>query len=525
MTHVFRKLLILGLALIPAVAAGQQGGAPNSLDRLTPFFDTQTIAVLHLDIRKVDVPATMEFAFKQLPADLVPQPQRAEALKKVVTLRQQVLDAGFPDFYLIVSLADLPMAEPFAVFPAGKDAKPEALREVLKEHGHRTSAEMLHGAMVVGLEDSLTRVRQNKGVPRPDLAKALAAAGDAALRLAVSPSDDTRRALKESLPKLPPELGGIPGGELADGFSWLSAGASAPPKLSLQVTLQAKDARSAQQMHSVAASGLDLVVKNEQVLRDFPPIKSLAPLLLPKVEGDRLVLKIDEREGNLTKIIDDVVKPAAAKAREAAQRAQSSNNLKQLILGMHVHHDTVSTFPPRASVSKEGKELLSWRVHLLPYLEQNDVYEQFHLDEPWDSEHNKKLIAKMPKLFAAPDLPAEIAAKGMTTYVVPVGPKTAFEGTDGISLTKILDGTSNTIAIVEVAPEHAVVWTKPDDWKVDFARPLDGVLAKPAADKPGPMGFQAAFCDGSVRYIAATVDKEVLRRLLQKDDGEPIGDY
>jgi hypothetical protein len=359
------------------------------------------------------------------------------------------------------------------------------------------------------------------GLARPDLAKALSAAGDAALGWP-SPRATTARGLKESLPALPPELGGISGGELADGFGWLSAGVNPPPKLSLQVTLQAKDARAAQQLRSIAASGLDLVVKNEQVLREFPPIKGLAPLVLPKVEGDRLVLKIDEQQGNLTKIIDELVKPALANARAGAQRAQSGNNLKQLILGMHIHHDTLRTFAPRASV-KDGKELLSWRVHLLPYLEQKGVYEQFHLDEPWDSEHNKKLIEKMPQVFIAPGLSDEMVAKGMTTYVVPVGPKTVFEGTEGISLTKVTDGTANTIGIVEVAPEHAVVWTKPDDWKVDFTKPLDGLLAKPAAGAPKqPAGFQAAMCDGSVRFIAETVDKEVLRRLLQKDDGEPL---
>jgi len=522
----FRKLVILGLALVPAVAAGQQRvNAQESLDHLTPFFDAQTIAVLHLDIRKVDVPAALDFAFKQVPADVLPPQQRAEVLKKAVELRQQVIDTGFTNGYLIVSLADLPLAEPFAVFPAGKDARPEAFQELLKAHGHRTSAEMMHGALVVGLENTLDRVRQNKGLARPDLAKALAAAGDAALRLAVSPSDDTRRGLKESLPALPPELGGISGAELADGFGWLSAGVNPPPKLSLHVTIKARDARAAQQLRSIAASGLDLLTKNEELQREFPPIKGLAPLVLPKVEADRLVLKIDEKEGNLTKIINELVKPALANARTAAQRAQAANNLKQLMLSMHMYHDINKHFPAQAS-RKDGNKLLSWRVHVLPYLEQDDVYKQFHLDEPWDSEHNKKLIEKMPPIFASPNAPADLAAKGMTTYLVPVGPKTVFEGEEGIHLSKVTDGTSNTIAIVEVAPEHAVIWTKPDDWSVDFKKPFAGLRGKPAKDPPKQAaGFLAGFCDGSVHFISESIEWETVRRLLQKDDGEPVGDY
>src|SRR5262245_23128674 len=91
-----RKALLLALALLPASAWGQQpASVQTSLDELTPFFDAQTIAVLHLDIRKLDVPATMEFAFKQVPAELLPTSQRAEVLKKAVELRQQVMDTGF----------------------------------------------------------------------------------------------------------------------------------------------------------------------------------------------------------------------------------------------------------------------------------------------------------------------------------------------------------------------------------------------------------------------------------------------
>ena len=527
MPRCLHSLVLLTLVLLPALAVPQDNApAKDGLQELTPFLDPQTVAVAHLDLRKVDVTAAMEYFLKEVPADVLPAAARAAAVKKAVDLRQRILDTGISQGYVIVSLADVPTSEAFAVFPAGKQAKVDAFRELLAELGHRTSAEMIHGALVVSHAETLERVRKNRGVERPDLAKALAAAGDAALRLAVSPSDDTRRGLRESLPPLPPELGGQSGQEVADAFSWLAIGVNPPPKLSLHVTLKAKDARAAGQLRAIAASGLDLLVKDERVQREFPPIKELAAHMLPKVAGDSLVLKIDEQQGNLTKIIDDVLRPAVANARAAAQRAASTNNLRQFMIALHTHHDTFLKFPARASFDKEGKELLSWRVHLLPFLEQKELYDQFHLDEPWDSEHNKTLIEKMPTIFAAPGLPHEVVAKGMTTYVVPVGPKTVFEGTDGISMNKIVDGTSNTIAMVEIGADRAVVWTKPDDWKVDFSKALAGLRGKPAEGKPmKPAGFNAALCDGSVRFISDAIDPEMLRRLLQKDDGEPVGEF
>ncbi|HVS35105.1 MAG TPA: DUF1559 domain-containing protein, partial [Gemmataceae bacterium] len=94
---------------------------------------------------------------------------------------------------------------------------------------------------------------------------------------------------------------------------------------------------------------------------------------------------------------------AVDNVRDAARRATMVNDLKQLGLAVHNYHDANGAFPKPAIYDKDGKPLLSWRVMLLPYLEQNELYQQFHLDEPWDSDHNKKLLEKMPKVFAPPD--------------------------------------------------------------------------------------------------------------------------
>jgi hypothetical protein len=216
--------------------------------------------------------------------------------------------------------------------------------------------------------------------------------------------------------------------------------------------------------------------------------------------------------------------PAVQAARTAARRTQSANNLKQIMLAMNNHHDTFKGLPPQASTDKDGKPLLSWRVMILPFIEQQALYQQFHLDEPWDSEHNKTLIEKMPAIFKSP---ASAAGEGKTVYLGVSGEKGVFPeskkpslGPRGtIGFRDITDGTSNTIAVVEANDESAVIWTKPDDFTPDEKNPLKGLLGL------YPGGFNVGICDGSVRFVSQAVDPTVLKYLFQRDDGNPIGDY
>jgi len=205
--------------------------------------------------------------------------------------------------------------------------------------------------------------------------------------------------------------------------------------------------------------------------------------------------------------------PAVQSARGAARRAASTNNLKQIGLAMHNHHDSYKGFPAAYSTDKQGKPLLSWRVKILPFVEQVALYNQFHLDEPWDSEHNKKLIPLMPPVYLAP---GSTAGPGKTNYLTVRGPNTVFPGGKAVGMAEITDGTSNTIMAVEVSDQKAVIWTKPDDFEYDEKNPVAGLVGL----RPG--GFNAAFCDGSVRFIAAGIDPETLKLLFTRNDGKVI---
>jgi prepilin-type processing-associated H-X9-DG protein len=191
--------------------------------------------------------------------------------------------------------------------------------------------------------------------------------------------------------------------------------------------------------------------------------------------------------------------------------------LKQLGLAMHVFHDVHKSLPPHARYSPDGKPLLSWRVLILPHLDQDQLHGQFRLDEPWDSPHNRTLIDKMPPFYRSPG--SKLKEKGRTNYVVVVGPETVFSGREGTPLTDIKDGASNTIMIVECDDQRAPIWTKPDDLPFDSTNPAKG-LGRLYERR----GFNAVFCDGSVRFLTPTMPPEKLRALFTKAGGEPVGD-
>jgi len=129
-------------------------------------------------------------------------------------------------------------------------------------------------------------------------------------------------------------------------------------------------------------------------------------------------------------------------------------------------------------------------VAILPYIEQEALYKQFHLDEPWDSAHNKTLIEKMPRLFMGND--EKLNKEGKSSYSLPPG-KDTLSQTTGRSRRSlgITDGTSTTILAVAADAERAVVWTKPADLPFDPKDPLKGLI------RPGEDGIDILMADGA----------------------------
>ena len=208
--------------------------------------------------------------------------------------------------------------------------------------------------------------------------------------------------------------------------------------------------------------------------------------------------------------------PGAPEARPAAGkpdlRRQSMDHVKQIMLA--VHNFAAATpefrFPGAAIHGPDGRPTLSWRVALLPYLEEKALYDEFRQDEPWDSPHNKALIPRMPAVFRTPDFPAP---DGETRFRGFSGPGTLLEAGPGIQLAAITDGTSSTLMIAEA--RDPTLWTKPGELAFGEGAEL------PAIGEPGKGEALIGLADGAARYIP-TGDPALIRALITRNGGEVI---
>jgi hypothetical protein len=203
------------------------------------------------------------------------------------------------------------------------------------------------------------------------------------------------------------------------------------------------------------------------------------------------------------------------RVQDARNRTNSSNNLKQIGLALHNYADKNGGKLPGDVLDKTGKPLLSWRVLLLPYLEQQELYKQFKLDEPWDSKNNRPLLEKMPKTFASARV--TVKGKGYTVYQVFSGPGALFDkGKTKYLIASVPDGLSNTIFAVEAS--KAVPWSKPADIPFDKDKDVPD-FGKAYDGKP-----LCAMMDGSVRLLALKgIKPQTLKYAIMPDDGMPLG--
>lgn len=230
------------------------------------------------------------------------------------------------------------------------------------------------------------------------------------------------------------------------------------------------------------------------------------------VQSDETSVTLSSKANGGTAVALGFILPAVQQAREAARRQQSTNNLKQIALAFHNYHDVHGHLPP--AVIEENGVARSWRVEILPFIEQNALYEQYRKDQPWDSPDNKRVLEQMPALFRDPSDPS---GPNSTSYFALTGPGTPLSGR-GMTFIDMIDGTSNTLLVVEA--KRDVPWTKPQDVPFDPARSAE-VLKSLGGNHDG--GFVAAFADGSVRFISQAVDPTVFKGLATATGKEVIG--
>jgi hypothetical protein len=300
----------------------------------------------------------------------------------------------------------------------------------------------------------------------------------------------------------------------------------------LTLTMKFEDAAGARRAAPVLEEGIASVAEKIASLADEmkddrrPFEKAAAPLVSAFANAlkkstvkatDTVVVANTELEAGpvAAKALGDLV--LAVQSRKKA--AERMNNLKQIGLALHSYHDTTGKFPTNVYGPK-GEPLLSWRVHLLPFLEQDNLYKQFKMDEAWDGPNNKKLIEQMPKVYLAPE---RDAPKGQTYYQGFIGPALEplprgvagnawlREGAkNGIRITEIHDGTSNTLAVIEAG--RSVTWSKPDDLPFGGAVPS---LGEKGWDRTPALRF-----DGSVTLFPTDLKPEQFWPYVTINGGE-----
>ena len=226
-------------------------------------------------------------------------------------------------------------------------------------------------------------------------------------------------------------------------------------------------------------------------------------------------------------ILAALLLPAVQAAREAARRSQCSNNLKQIGLAMHNYHESYKTFPAAVIADENGRAMHSWRVAILPFMEQQVLFSQYDFDVPWDDPNNQALMNMPVMAYRCPSDPTSSGSSPLceTNYVMVVGKGTlGGEPNEAVRMRDITDGTSNTILAIEVGGS-GIPWIEPRDVTVEEAVTF---ITNPAASqfKPThPGGVQVAMADGSTRFIANTIDPRMLRALLTRDDGQAVGNF
>jgi hypothetical protein len=510
------------LVAFAAVALGQAprpGADDPRAQAIAPYADPDVVAVVQLDLVRGNLGALTARLAGEEPRGAV-----AEVSKVLMTWSERLKQAGAREIYGIVSLDDLP-GLPVVVVPLANGADADRIGQVLCGQAGPSSpiafpaCATIRDAVVAGSPRALERVKNLRPVHRPELSAAFAAVGDDAmgLRVLMLPSDDTRRVFEELIPTLPRELGGGPITQWTRGIRWMAAGLDGR-RPSLQIVVASPDPQAAQVLERTGRT-LMAVLPHAPVDREIP---RLLARLKTEVDANRIRVTADAEVA--AGVIDSIVGPM----RESAAQAECTNNEKQIALAIHNYIGShKGLFPPAYSTSRDGKPLLSWRVLILPYLEQEALFKQFHLDEPWDSPHNRTLIARMPGVYRCPLESREAAGDGKTRYLAPRGGDTVFRGADPIALKDITDGTSNTIILVDAGDERAVPWTKPDDGDIT---PEDEAAFRAifsAHRRRRGAGTVAAFADGAVRFLHENGRPATIRALTTYNRGEVLsaGDF
>jgi hypothetical protein len=225
----------------------------------------------------------------------------------------------------------------------------------------------------------------------------------------------------------------------------------------------------------------------------------------PSATETLLTVSLQEAGPHLLKILKSSLLKLD-NAKTAAYKAASVSNLRQIGMAFILFEEEHGYLPSVTTKVPGAKHPVSWRIAILKYLDE-DLYNEYKLDEPWYSVHNSTLEEKMPRFYRHPGQEMGIPN---TNYVTLIGENTA----TGNGETALTDGdAARTILVTEAYTR--IPWTKPEDFLVDDEKTLPAL-------RPHRDGWNVVFVDGSAHFISSGTSADVLRALATRNGSEQI---
>ena len=512
------KFTVKFFAIVLLLVSASLLKADSPLDTVESLTSKDLLAVGYVDLTSIEVDACLEWATQQKLVSSEVASEMSHMTGMAQEFLRQATKAGADHVIALVHQEDLqPTGTPLIVISIAQGHRSEktikSLRRILTLlQIPDFELEVWNNSILGGTADQIARAKARPTIKRPDFVKAWQKFKGSDMGAMVFGSRDTRRVVRELLPVLDSPFESLTGKMIADNL--ISGGISIdlPTELNAKVVIQTRDKESAETVGAAVRQFKKILVANQSEFSAMVPAIGVAAIssVDPKIVGDDVIL-------DLGPLLNDKVRLASLlePIQSGSRKTQRLNNLRQIMLAMLNYESAYRSLPAYANFDSDGKPLLSWRVHILPFIEQNELYNQFKLDEPWDSSHNIKLVEKMPKVYADPSRNLDhLSQKGLTRTVVPFAKETMFHGNEGVTFKMIADGSSNTMAIVNVVPGQAVVWTQPTDWNVDLKSPKKGLFN----EEYGETAYARA--DGSVDVLLKDVLAKQLKALLTRDGGE-----
>lgn len=460
----------------------------------TPFLESSSLLLADIDLDKIDVGAVTAYLSRMTGSKAF-----ADSGSTMNSFLDSLRAGGVSHLFVSAATRSPHDGGPIVIIPCENPALVSGLAKVLSERAAQEAPQKVHvgqEVVIVGAEPAVERIRSRQGVNRPDLILPLERKAQLDHSLVISLPQEAKEELLAFWPeayeiaslqlKLSPR-------QLVDDVVRIQVSLRLPPEPEMIISAEIKDANAAARVQAVL----------EQVLASHAAIRSSVELSL-----DASSVELRAKPEAFVTIASTLLAPA----REQAARAAKMNSMKYLGLGLHGYHAKEKHFPPRALKNEQGVDLMSWRVAILPHIDQAAMHRVLKLDQAWNSEANQVATSTLIPVYC--DQP-ELGPK--TTIRAPVYPGSlwVWEG-QSKSIRDVTDGTSNTIALIDAPAAAAVEWANPEPWVLSQEDPLSDVFG----DRDN---VTVLMLDGSVRVFSREeMTNDKLKSLLTISGGEAV---